>query len=235
MSILGINNRTENWKTARHFAPLLLDGCARVELARKLGEDPGTSRADVDLELFWKGMRDYVDKVGKSEKDDLNRKCAKAYLEKDMFSSLRDDIMNFSKQPTDQDSRGGLLEPKEQNYAVSNPDSKKGLWDNLYNTEIDIVLETPSRLFIGEAKGEEALGARGRYVLVHQLIRQYVTANILLHVMEIRKKIVPFMVVDEDKRGRVLKQGQVRFMIDCKGWLEEKNVLTWGDIRSLQP
>ena len=38
-----------------------------AELARKLGEDArDTSTGEVKLELFWKGMRDYVDKIGKS-------------------------------------------------------------------------------------------------------------------------------------------------------------------------
>ena len=68
MKILGkaIENRTENWTTARHFASLLQNSYARAELAWKLGEPRDTSGSEVKLELFWKGMRDYVDKIGKS-------------------------------------------------------------------------------------------------------------------------------------------------------------------------
>lgn len=226
MSILGINNRTENWKTARYFAPLLLDSYARAELAWKLGEPKDTSGSEVKLELFWKGMRDYVDKIGK-DRGDLIGPCAEAYEK--LFPDLRADIKKFSQQPKNQDSRGGLLEPKEHNYAASNPN---GLWDNLRNTEIDIVLETPNKLFIGEAKGEMGLGTNGNYVLVHQLIRQFVMAKILLHVTGHKKVVVPFLVVADGDYTR--RTGQVQFMISQE-WLEEKNVLTWGDIGSLQP
>ena len=161
MSILGINNRTENWKTARHFAPLLLDGCARVELARKLGEDPGTSRADVDIELFWKGMRDYAHQTDKSH-EALRDECARAYRNLPTHN-LRGRIQEFNElSPTNRLRLG-----KDGNYDLTKEPGKQGLWQNLYNTEIDIVLETPSHLFIGEAKDEAGLGADGNYVLVH--------------------------------------------------------------------
>ena len=227
MSILGINNRTENWKTAYEFAPFFRDGNACAKLARTLEEGESPTGNEVKIELFWKGMRDYVDKIGK-DRGDLIGPCAEAYEK--LFPDLRADIKKFSQQPKNQDSRGGLLEPKEHNYAASNPN---GLWDNLRNTEIDIVLETPNKLFIGEAKGEMGLGANGTYVLVHQLIRQYVMARILLHVMGNKKKAVPFLVVEDGKHDSVLNTGQVRFMISQK-WLKKGNVLTWGDIRSLQ-
>ena len=95
-----IENRTENWKTARHFAPLLLNRYARTELARKLGEDAGTSRADVKLELFWKGMRDYRAKTGRG-KEDLTKTCAEAYNDQKLFFKLRSDVEKFIKQGHD--------------------------------------------------------------------------------------------------------------------------------------
>ena len=225
MSILGINNRTENWKTARHFAPLLLNRYARTEVARKLGEDASTLRADVGLELFWKGLRDYVDKVGKS--DALRTKCAETY--KKLFSPLRSDIEKFNEGPP----RNRLRPLNDSNYDLSKETGEKGLWANLYNTEIDIVLETPGHLFIGEAKEEAGLGTDGNYVLVHQLIRQYVTARILLRLKECDKEVVPFLVVEDGRRDRVLNTGQVGFMIDRK-WLRKKHVLTWGCIEGLR-
>ena len=36
MGILGITNRTENWKTAKSFAPFFKNKCARVALAHRL-------------------------------------------------------------------------------------------------------------------------------------------------------------------------------------------------------
>ena len=176
MSILGINNRTENWKTARSFAPLLLDSYHRAELARKLGEDPSTSRGDVGLELFWKGMRDFVH--GKNARA-MTTECASAYG--NLFGDLRSDIIRFNLIPAKQ----SIELPQASNYI---PSEIVGLFNNLRNTEIDIVLETPSHLFIGEAKGEAGLGARGAYVLVHQLIRQYVMASILLKLNRSDKK-----------------------------------------------
>ena len=226
MAILGINNRTENWKTARYFAPLLQNSYAKAELARKLGEDPGTSRADVDLELFWKGMRDYVDKA-RIPKGELAKTCVEKY-KKEFHPSLRINIKEFAPTPPKRP-----LEPlKPHNYRVS--ENGDDLFNNLQNTEIDIVLETPNRLLIGEAKGEAGLGTRGAYVLVHQLIRQYVMATILLKVQECDKEVVPFLVVEEEKYESVLNTGQVQFMISQE-WLKKKNVLTWADIRSLQP
>ena len=69
--------------------------------------------------------------------------------------------------------------------------------------------------------------------MVHQLIRQYVMARILIRVMGSEKGVVPFLVVaDADHTKRT---GQVRFMAEQVKWLKPKNVLTWGDIRRLQP
>ena len=62
MPILGIENRTENWRTARTFAPLFGDAALRRQFASLLlGEPVG---APVSLELFWHGARDYVHAQG---------------------------------------------------------------------------------------------------------------------------------------------------------------------------
>ena len=70
--------------------------------------------------------------------------------------------------------------------------------------------------------------------MVHQLIRQYVTAKILLRVMGTEKNVIPFLVVDDDKRESVLNTGQVRFMIQ-NNWLKAENVLTWDYFKRLHP
>ena len=69
MSILGITNRTENWKTARQFAPYFTSDSARAALAQKLCGSEDHSGKDIQIELFWKGMRDYVHMSEKSEED----------------------------------------------------------------------------------------------------------------------------------------------------------------------
>ena len=55
--VLGIENRTENWKTTCCLSPFF--GDRAVALARRLGEPPATPPADVKLELYWKGVRDW--------------------------------------------------------------------------------------------------------------------------------------------------------------------------------
>lgn len=228
MAILGINNRTENWKTARYFAPLLLNGYARAELAWKLGEPKDTSGSEVKLELFWKGMRDYKHETGMDDKE-LSKKCVSAYG-KEPFRNLSGQIEKFNNE------NRSRISMKFEKYDVSDSVKNHGLLRNLLNTEIDIVLETPRNLYVGEAKQESRLGATGGYVLVHQLIREYVMANILLDLNGSDKKVVPFLVVDEERRKSVLNTSQVKFMsAPEREWLKKENVLTWGDIRRLQP
>ena len=69
MGILGIPNRTENWKTARTFAPFFKSCSARAALAKRLLEPLGESQeGTVEIELFWYGIRDYIDLLGKKRK-----------------------------------------------------------------------------------------------------------------------------------------------------------------------
>ena len=51
--ILGIENRTENWKTAVHFSPLFHGKCG--QFAEKLEAIPVPESGDAKIELFWKG------------------------------------------------------------------------------------------------------------------------------------------------------------------------------------
>lgn len=69
MGILEIENRTENWKTARSFAPFLKDNDLRVNLAKRLLPNPKTPFEKVHIELFWKGVRDWLHLKGKDEAD----------------------------------------------------------------------------------------------------------------------------------------------------------------------
>ena len=113
------------------------------------------------------------------------------------------------------------------------PDSEdsEALYKNLRNTEIDIVLETRERLYIGEAKDESGFGANGNLVLAHQLIRQYVMAKILLELKGgSQSKVVPFIVRNEPK-GK--NPAQIQFM-KSRGWLKEGNILTWKEVEKLR-
>jgi hypothetical protein len=114
---------------------------------------------------------------------------------------------------------------------VSTKEQRANLFNNLRNTEVDVVLETPGYLFVGEAKHEMSFGANGNLVLVHQLIRQYVMATILVEMTkeQPRKRVIPFVV--GDGVDSLNKTSQVRFIIS-QGWLRDNNILTWEDIES---
>ena len=213
--VVGIGNRTENWKTAKAFAPYFGNPDARRKLAGRLCETDDVDACNVHLELFWKGTRDYLHCKKEDEREDA-KACLLANGKK-MLPDIRRRILDFER----------FRNLKEHNYALSSSDSEKRLLDNLYNTEIDIVIETPSFLFIGEAKHEMSFGADSRLVLVHQLIRQYVMAKVLLETLGCKKEVVPFVI--GDKVDGIKKRQQVKFMIG-QGWMKECNVLHWGDV-----
>ena len=116
-------------------------------------------------------------------------------------------------------------------YVSDGERAESRLTNNLLGTEIDVVLETPKHLFIGEVKHESTFGADGKLVLVHQLVRQYVTATILLQIAGEHKEVIPFVV--GDNTDYLKKTSQVRFMIS-QGWLSQANVLDWGDVKRAQ-
>ncbi len=127
------------------------------------------------------------------------------------------------------------LHADTENYCVSseNQSDMKRLGNNLINTEIDIILKTPKHLFIGEAKHETGFDNTDTSdVLVHQLIRQYVTIKVLLNLLGTEKKVVQFVVANN--RDHTMNFGQVKFLLD-QGWMRKENVLTWEDIKKLWP
>ena len=179
--VLGINNRTENWKTAYEFAPLFRSGEVRLQLVNRLIEPDEPEVGEARIELFWNGVRDYLHSDGGRKSTD-DEDFAERYLR--LFPNLRSSVEEFAR----------FSDLRDINYDVSTEARKKAFADNLYHTEIDIVLESPSCLFIGEAKHETAFRGTGNRVLVHQLIRQYVMAKILIERIGQRKQIVPFVV-----------------------------------------
>ena len=70
--------------------------------------------------------------------------------------------------------------------------------------------------------------AKSDHILVHQLVRQYVMARILIDFLGTGKRVVPFLVVNETRDIR--KRQQVDFMIrQC--WLRCENILKWDDLK----
>ena len=216
--ILGIKNRTENWKTACHFAPFFRDGAARLRLAKRLGAPEDTKAEDVRIELFWYGMRDHLHRKDEPVRNNprLFEMLADRYGS--LFPDLRRRIEVF-------DPSGNELR-LQQDWNYSPKNAKDTLASNLINTEIDVVIDTPTLLFIGEAKEESGLDGNGQYVLVHQLIRQYVMAWILVVLTDSNKKVVPFVV------GANEGQVQVQFM-QCQGWLPKRNAVCWECVKSI--
>ena len=210
--ILGIENRTENWKTAVHFSPLFHGKCGRF--AEKLGAIPVPESGDIKIELFWKGMRDFFNRESLS-REDLVLRAVDLYDRN--FSNLRQEVIAFQE----------FRDLKEDHYT-STPETASRLMNSLLGTEVDVVLAPPKHLFIGEVKHESTFGADGKLVLVHQLMRQYVTATILMQLSGENKAVIPFVV--GDRVEYLKKTSQVRFMIN-QCWLKETNVLDWEQVK----
>ncbi len=183
-----------------------------------LGATPGLPASEVKIELFWKGTRDYRYQEGLSRRE-LEVRVLKSYNQS--FPDLRKDVLSSQE----------FWELQDDHYVSSGDSTAGRLTNNLLGTEIDVVLETPDHLFIGEVKHESTFGADGKLVLVHQLIRQYVTATILLQLVGDRKEVIPFVVGDDT--DYLQRNSQVRFMID-QGWLRQTNILDWEDIKRAQ-
>ena len=216
MSILEkTGNRTENWKTVKHFHGITEEAKARI--TQSLSGEEKLMTDEIELQLFWKGVRDYV--VNRDDKEELKKDFAKRY--DSLFPNLRRCI---EKRPYK------FRKLKDHNYVVEKLEQQIELYENLRNTEIDIVLETSDYLFIGEAKDESPFNSSREYVLVHQLIREYVMARILVDRLDLDKKVVPFVVGDNAENLK--NYSQVKFMVN-QGWLDKKNILSWKDIKKL--
>ena len=228
--ILAIENRTENWKTARYFSPFF--GNRAFHLARRLeegltGKAKSTCKDEVHMELYWKGMRDFIQKAkyDREIQEPTLKLLKNHYYEK--FSDLRQKVEEF-----DGCKKNKFRDLEDCNYRVEGENSERKLYDNLRNTEIDVVVETPEYLFIGEAKDESDFGANANLILVHQLIRQYVMATVLVKgcLGKCNKEIIPFVV---GKRTKSLKKkAQVCFMKKHYN-LKDENILNWEEIKGL--
>ena len=224
--VLRVKNRTENWKTARNFAPFLKNKALLLSFTRRLGEPAETCEEDVHLELFWTAMRDYV--YGQKQQEHAQVPSPKGIAElynRGKFADLRDRVKEFGERRGAGNLRN-FADLGSSGYRVSCAEDQDKLANNLLKTEIDIVIESPSRLYIGEAKSKCLFGANGSRILVHQVIRQYVMASILLEILECHKKVIPFVVVEDKTRPF----RQVEFMKEQR-WMHEDHVLEWSDVK----
>ena len=218
MAILDIENRTENWHTARVLAPLVGNPNARASLASYLVGAAEQCGDSVEFELFWKGIRDYIHEHQDQNDGDYPTEFAALY--RDCFPNLRQQVEHCT----------GFQSLQGHNYVVASDESKKKLYNNLFNTEVDIVLQTAKHLCIGEAKCSQRLAADSKHVLVHQLIRQYVMASVLVELNGSHKQVVPFVV--GDRRENLMKTHQVKLMVKI-GYLRKRNVLSWEELSAI--
>lgn len=224
MGILGIENRTENWKTVEHFHGLTDD--AKERLVKRLAGTEGFDPGNIEIELFWYGMRDYIAKCEEKNNAPPTREQVTSDYN-NIFDDLHKEVREF--QSKTYPSRFPDLKP--HNYNASK-DNEQKLFDNLRHTEVDIVIQSGGLILLGEAKDESPFGADSRYVLVHQLIRQHVMTRILLKVCGVDKKICHFVVGDCKKIESIKNTLQVKFLVK-QGWLKKENVLSWDDIAEL--
>jgi hypothetical protein len=229
-NILGINNRTENWKTAITLGPLITSQ-KQNRLADLIINKVETNHMlfgsnEVVMQFFWKGFRDHWNQISSSfSKEAMINETAAVYNR--LFSNLRNQVIEYNvKAPHNKQ-----LKLNKTNYICLESDKrgKELLFNNVVNTEIDVVLEAPGFLLIGEAKDEQTFGATLKHTLVHQLIRQYVMTSIVLEMRGKRRdfKLIPFIIGNNAETT-----AQVTFMVHQK-YLSDANIITWEELEVL--
>ena len=114
MGILAIPSRTENWKTAAWFVPLSAE--ARVRLVDRLpGTRSGLQPRDVQMQLFWRGLRDHFAQCNMKIESKYEA-LAKRYA--DRFSGLHGTIEEFVRP-------GRFRALTDDNYRVATASQKK--------------------------------------------------------------------------------------------------------------
>ena len=88
MGILNIKNRTENWKTAEIFCRLSED--KRLAFVNSLSTESGSHADWVNMDLFWRGVRDYRHGLVKNamKQEDAGRDWSEIAQETDENLSL---------------------------------------------------------------------------------------------------------------------------------------------------
>lgn len=231
VGILGIPNRTENWLTESTLAGIIANDRQNELAAQIIGNVKGTQlsfrKDEVQLELYWKGFRDYCYFKRKNKKcTTFVKQTADRYQK--LFPNLRERVEGYYNKWA---KLGQNLKPS--NYHIGDDESIQQLYNNLLNTEIDIVLSAPGYLLIGEAKREETFGANSQHVLVHQLVRQYVMASMVVDMVdsdwkrETKTEVIPFIVGDNIKKTKQVK------LLQNMGMLDIKNVNSWDELKQL--
>ncbi len=242
MGILGIKSTTENWKTAQSFAPFSNSADARQGLAQRLldplNEDLNCEPEQVQIELFWNGMRDYLKTMDEWRRLDRQQEKIEKFgpifatLHDILHPNLRTELLDYQKMFTKNSDK---MVTREFHYTVHGEEANRKLYHVLHGTEFDVVLEAPGYFFVGEAKLGGNFNDNDKGVFRHQLVKEYLVANITLRFLEERGngvRVVPFVVAEECQLAKLKNERQTEFMVS-KGWLHPQNILSWGDIEKL--
>lgn len=216
-----IVNKSENWRIAKLFINGSGEKVAKSIAEKVLLNCNLPNSTSIEYELFWKGYRDYCDHIdGKGRNVDIKDRALQVYNAK--FKSLRAEIEKYNASYFPRLN----LDDCGRNYTVSS-ESIDDFFRNLYNTEIDIVIRAGDCFLIGEVKHTQSFSADSGHILVHQLLRQYVVASIILEEisrMESKKfRVIPFIIAD----GNAKNTGQIK-LLQHLGWLNEKNIFSWS-------
>ncbi|WP_420065100.1 hypothetical protein [Pectobacterium colocasium] len=215
--ILGIKNRTENWTTVNNLFDLKNKKLISYLMRNNDDEsEPFDDGVQARLELFWYGYRDYLF----DNSINLNTINTNAIYERflRLFPDLQGNVLKFQN-----GNRRCLRVEEAVNYSFQREDAPLRLFQNIRHTEIDIVIETRNKLYIGEVKDSQTFGADGRLFLPHQLLRQYIMARILIDELGRNLDVVPFIISNSENTR---KNGQIQLMVNL-GYLDMKNVFTW--------
>ena len=231
MGILNYPSRSENAMTSQHF-----QWCEYEDSWSTVVELVSGHKVDVARgRMFAKPWRDYFHTLGIGYKRAaMQAMPAIAGLYEQLFAGLQQQIFAF--EGFSLSVRKGYLQ-EQRNY---NPTNHEGLFRNLYNTEIDVLIEDDSSIYVGEAKGEMSFNANAtHHMLVHQLVRQFVTASIWAAYEAAvigegnQKLIVPFIVSDREKLPKLRNNNQVQFLLH-NGWLSPDKLIAFEDISQLR-
>lgn len=197
--ILGIKNRTENWTTVGHLFDLRNNKLIRHLMGNNSDDSaPFDDGSEARLELFWYGYRDYI--FG----NNITRNTVKTYAIYErflrLFPNLQENVLSFMNE-----KKKYLRVEESVNYSLDRENDPLRLFHNIRNTEIDIVIETRKKLYIGEVKDSQKFGADGNLFLPHQLLRQYVTARILVDELGKDLDIVPFIISNNKETEKAVR------------------------------
>ena len=248
MNALGFRNRSENAMTSEHFQ--CFDDNDTWDLVtgklKQLGGLEGHPESSTKGQIFAHPWRDYLNhEASEAKKENKYSSLKKARLEIKQKADSR--IVEIYEQEFS-DLQGKVFEFKgfdhkylkrDKNYNLK--ENSGQLLTNVHNTELDVLIADDYNVYVGEAKGEMRPNASAtERMLVHQLVRGYVVVKTLIEYRRLKRPdgtpmlVVPFIVAKGGEINSLMRNNQVRFMIDKLHWLKEEHVLDWDKIKELR-